>query len=307
MAGTKRTRGGGGAATPIPKKKGGSLGPALKMAGTVAAASSMSSSFMNVSYIFMIIIMVLIVWILYLIQDNLRKPAQAKSPSFSPVASTSLFTEPGSVVSSTAGSSASPVASIPLITSLAAPGTRHDPFEDPYEPPLKQDGMYFPTDSSDVRGVPLLGPITAFLNQPANPATCNSGMCDIGAVNAAASQKGWPINMKSRGFAPEFSQIGILTYDRVNGASDNSLHDNMILPLFGRRVMNGRDKYQYYTMSNTGSVNTKLPVMVRNRDCIGEYGCDEISNGDTVYVQGYNRQFKATVYQNSLFAYIPFI
>ena len=180
---------------------------------------------------------------------------------------------------------------------VGTPGTRHDPFEDPYQPPLKNDGMYFPPDSSDTRGVPLI-------NQPILGATCNSGLCNMPPPQ---QQNGWPINLKTRGFAPEFSQIGILTHDRQGSKDDNSLHDNMILPLFGRRIMNGRDKYQYYTMSNTGAVNTKLPVLVSGKNCINEYGCNEIYNGDQVYVQGYNRSFYATIYENSLFSYIPFL
>jgi hypothetical protein len=80
----------------------------------------------------------------------------------------------------------------------------------------------------------------------------------------------------------------------------------MILPLMGRRVMSGRDKWQYYTMSNTGNLNTKLPVSVNGRSCTGEYGCDSIMNGDTIYVEGYNDTFKATIYENNLFNYIPF-
>ena len=178
-------------------------------------------------------------------------------------------------------------------------GSRHDPFEDPYEPPLKNDGMYFPKDSIDTRGFPLI-------HQPIQPASCNSMTCMGSAESPSSGGSGWPINMKTRGYAPEFSQLGILTHERSKDTND-SLHDNMILPLFGRRVMNGRDKYQYYTLSNTGSVNTKLPVLLRGRNCINEYGCDEITNGDTVYVQGYNNHFKATIYENSLFSYIPFL
>ena len=79
----------------------------------------------------------------------------------------------------------------------------------------------------------------------------------------------------------------------------------MILPLFGRRVMNGRDKYQYYTMASMGA--TKLPIKVRGRNCINEYGCDELMNNDNVYVEGYNESFRATIYENSQFSYIPYL
>lgn len=91
----------------------------------------------------------------------------------------------------------------------------------------------------------------------------------------------------------EYSQIGILT---KNG---------MILPLMGRRHMNGRDKWQYYTISNSGNLNTKLPVSVKGKSCTSEYGCDEMMNGDAIYVEGYNDTFKATIYENNSFSYIP--
>ena len=147
-------------------------------------------------------------------------------------------------------------------TPLATVSSRTNPMTDFFSPPLKVDAdMYFPPDSGDIRGV--------------------------------------PVNIKTRGFNPNYQQIGILT--RLNGGSQE-----MILPLMGRRVMSGRDKWQYYTMSNTGNLNTKLPVSVNGRSCTGEYGCDSIMNGDTIYVEGYNDTFKATIYENNLFNYIPF-
>jgi hypothetical protein len=176
---------------------------------------------------------------------------------------------------------------------LSTVSTRNDPFNDPYSPPLKSDGMYFPPDSADVRGVPMLA-----------PTTCNTGTCG-GAVGNLGG--GLPINMKTRGYNQDYSQIGILTRERNNRTDDTSLRDNMILPLMGRRVMNGRDAYQYYTMSNTGAVNTKLPVKVRGKNCISEYGCNELMNGDTVMVEGYNESFRATIYESSSFGYIPFL
>ena len=101
--------------------------------------------------------------------------------------------------------------------------------------------------------------------------------------------------MKSRNvmMSSEYSQIGILT------------RNGMILPLMGRRHMNGRDKWQYYTISNTGNLNTKLPVSVKGKSCTSEYGCDEMMNGDSIYVEGYNDTFKATIYENNSFSYIP--
>jgi len=142
--------------------------------------------------------------------------------------------------------------------------TRGDTFNDPYAPPLKNDGLYFRGDSSDIRGVPP--PIQV------------------------------PVNIETRGVASSYSQVGILT---------NSGPETLILPLMGRRHMAGRDKWQYYTISNTGMVNTKLPVSVKGKSCTSEYGCDSIMNGDQIYVEGYNSTFNATIYDNGTFSYIP--
>jgi hypothetical protein len=147
--------------------------------------------------------------------------------------------------------------------SLATISARRDPFNDPYAPPLKYDGLFYPPDGGDIRGVP--------------------GMV--------------PINMETRGISTGYQQVGILT--RTNGPSD------MILPLMGRRNMAGRDKWQYYTISNSGTLNTKLPVSVNGKSCTSEYGCDSIYNGDVVYVEGYGDTFRATIYENNLFRYIP--
>lgn len=113
--------------------------------------------------------------------------------------------------------------------------------------------------------------------------------------------RGIPINIETRDTGMSYQQIGILT-------PMNNTSGDLILPLMGRKLMNGRDKWQYYTMANGSStLHTKLPVSVNGRSCTGEYGCNDIQNGDTVYVQGYNNVFTATVYENGAFSYIPYI
>lgn len=103
--------------------------------------------------------------------------------------------------------------------------------------------------------------------------------------------------IETRGLSMDYTQLGILT--RENGS-------DMILPLMGRRLTRS-DKWQYYTISNTGNVNTKLPISYRGKSCSGEYGCDEIMNGETVYVEGYKDIFHVTVYENGRFSYNPLL
>ena len=109
-----------------------------------------------------------------------------------------------------------------------------------------------------------------------------------------------PINVATNSHNTAYQQIGILT--------KNGPENPTILPLMGRNLLNGRDKWQYYTVSNTpgAGINSRLPVSVNGKSCTGEYGCDSVSNGDTVYVEGYNDTFRATIYENARLNYIPY-
>lgn len=155
----------------------------------------------------------------------------------------------------------------PANTLMPIPTRSTDSINDPYVPPLKTNG---------------------YLNVPQSTIDIRGGV---------------PINIETRGTGMDYQQIGILTPSNGgNGA------DNLILPLMGRKLMNGRDKWQYYTVANgAGTIHAKLPVSMNGKSCTGEYGCDDIQNGSTVYVEGYKSTFIATVYENRNFAYIPYI
>ena len=109
--------------------------------------------------------------------------------------------------------------------------------------------------------------------------------------------RGIPINIQTRGFNTSYSQIGILT--RNNGSET-------ILPLMGRPIYANRNKWQYYTMTDKNNM-IKLPVIKNGKSCTSEYGCDDLSNGDTVFVEGYNDAFKVTIYETDAPRYIPFV
>ena len=108
---------------------------------------------------------------------------------------------------------------------------------------------------------------------------------------------GVPININTRAVDTSYRQIGLLK--RMNG-------EETLLPLLGRPLYVGRDKWQYYTMNDSNN-QLKLPVSFKSKSCTSEYGCDEISNGDTVYVDGINATFQATIYDNATMRYIPFV
>jgi len=107
---------------------------------------------------------------------------------------------------------------------------------------------------------------------------------------------GVPINIPTRGWSPDFQQIGVLANDK----------DNRVLPLFGRQVNNGGNKWWYYTMSDQNN-SVKLPIKYKNRDCQDDFGCDEIYDGDVIDIPILNTHFKVSLYKFDKPRYIPYI
>jgi hypothetical protein len=129
-------------------------------------------------------------------------------------------------------------------------------------------------------------------NNPYNPPFRNDGYSMVPIV---------PINVSTNigAVSTSFKQLGILT-----PVSQNS-KDN-ILSLMGRPLFTSRNKFQYYTISNQNN-QVKLPVSVKGKSGLDEYGVDEVFDGDTVYVEGYEDVFKVTKYDNGTIRYLPVI
>jgi hypothetical protein len=104
-----------------------------------------------------------------------------------------------------------------------------------------------------------------------------------------------PINISTSAVDTTYRQVGILK--RVNGPE-------MILPLMGRPLFTNRDKWQFYTLNEN---NIKLPVTFKQKSCTSEYGCDNVYTGDSVYVDGIDAVFKATMYDSAVYKYLPFV
>ena len=142
-----------------------------------------------------------------------------------------------------------------------------DVLEDPYAPPLRNDSYFGGIGTSNMFSMSSSSP--PIVTMPINVRT-----------------QGPPINTNYR-------QVGLLT--RINGKET-------ILPLMGRPLQKNRDKWQFYTMSDKNN-SVKLPISFKKKSCTGEYGCDNIYNGDTVYVEGYKDAFQATIYDNAVMEY----
>ena len=146
---------------------------------------------------------------------------------------------------------------------------------------------------SNVENDVLLNPYAPPMRDDSAGMFGRGGMGGMGGMGMGMSG-GMPINVRTQGVNASYRQVGILT--RQNGSE-------MILPLMGRPLMANRDKWQFYTMNEN---NVKLPIVNKGKSCTGEYGCDNLYNGDSVFVEGIKDAFNVTVYDNAIAQYIPF-
>jgi len=111
-------------------------------------------------------------------------------------------------------------------------------------------------------------------------------------MNVLREQPPIAINIATSHASPNYQQVGILT--RAGGKE-------MILPLMGRQVHSSRDSWNFYTSNDTG---IRLPLSVGGKSGMSEYGCDNVYNGDSVYVEGYNDVFTVTRYETNTMRYL---
>ena len=72
---------------------------------------------------------------------------------------------------------------------------------------------------------------------------------------------------------------------------------NLVIPLMAKVVNRKRSMWNYYTLHDSNTM-VKLPVVSKSKSCTGEYGCDELSTGETVMVEGYDVPFRVSLYDN---------
>ena len=88
----------------------------------------------------------------------------------------------------------------------------------------------------------------------------------------------------------DYQQVGILT-------SNETDKEPIVLPLYGRKLYNRSDRWQYYTATDKNNM-IRLPLTFGNRECEDDVGCNEINSGDTLTINTYSgRTFTATVYR----------
>lgn len=110
--------------------------------------------------------------------------------------------------------------------------------------------------------------------------------------------RGLPINIQTQPPVDStYRQVGILS--RQGG-------EEMVIPLMGRPLITNRDKWNFYAMSDKNNM-VKIGVYSNGRNCMGDYGCNDLMNGDIVTVDGFQGNFKVTIYENDKPRYIPYI
>ena len=93
----------------------------------------------------------------------------------------------------------------------------------------------------------------------------------------------------------EYQQVGILT--------SNDEKEPIILPLFSKRANNHRDRWNYYTTTDKNTM-LRLPISHDNMKCDDDIGCNEIYDGNTLYIEMYKgKTFTVTIYKKQALSY----
>ncbi len=101
--------------------------------------------------------------------------------------------------------------------------------------------------------------------------------------------KRW-LDIPTRGYPDNFTQIGLLV------TTDESDPDNKILRLFGRQEFPGSNRYEYYTMINSGHDQIKVPLDLKRK---------ELYDGDTVQVRELSQQYTVQMHDYAGPKYYP--
>jgi hypothetical protein len=106
------------------------------------------------------------------------------------------------------------------------------------------------------------------------------------SVGQSVGQRPEPsFNIPTQGLPEQYQSMGIV-----------KTSDAKLLPLFGRRSLSSRDRYNYYT--RTDSYNPiPIPLEIQGRDCQDQVGCPELYNGDKVRIPTLNETGEITIYK----------
>ena len=94
-----------------------------------------------------------------------------------------------------------------------------------------------------------------------------------------------PFNIPTQGLPDAYQSMGIV-----------KTSDGKLLPLYGRRSISSRDRYNYYTRTDTYNP-VQIPIKMKGRDCQDGVGCPELYDGDNVKLSATGETGEVTIYR----------
>jgi cell division protein FtsL len=141
--------------------------------------------------------------------------------------------------------------------------------------------------------------------------------------------RGVPINVRTRGEPEEYRNVGYLfinnpstptsaptqpatnittetnTINLTTNVNVNTNSNNSVLPLYGRRLWNGSDMWNYYVL-NENYNQVRLPLTINGKDSMDEYGVKELYDNDTVFIPSQGQTYTVKIYETDDYRYIPY-
>jgi len=94
-----------------------------------------------------------------------------------------------------------------------------------------------------------------------------------------------PFNIPTQGLPEAYQSMGIVKTE-----------DGKLLPLYGRRSISSRDRYNYYTRTDTYNP-VQIPIKIKGHDCQDGVGCPELYDGDNVKLSVTGESGEVTIYR----------
>jgi len=94
-----------------------------------------------------------------------------------------------------------------------------------------------------------------------------------------------PFNIPTQGIPESYQSMGLI-----------KTGTGQMLPLYGRRSISSRDRYNYYTRTDTYNP-IPIPITIKGRDCQDQVGCPELYDGDSVRIAPTKEEGEVTIYR----------
>lgn len=104
------------------------------------------------------------------------------------------------------------------------------------------------------------------------------------------------IDFPTRGYPDSYTQLGTLVRIDDNCGKDDCNTDNKILRLFGRQIYPGSYTYEYYTITNSGNDQIKIPIDTRRK---------QLFEDDRIEIPELNRCYWVRLYEFDAPRYYP--